>query len=148
MQPREVVALLAAGAPVSGSALAQHFGVTRAAVWKRIEELRAAGLEIDAATGHGYRLSRPLELLDADAIRAACGDATARRLGELVVHWQLDSTSSELLRRSGPALPDLSVCLAEQQTAGRGRLGSRRPHAMSMCRCSVVSTSRWPRSRD
>jgi BirA family biotin operon repressor/biotin-[acetyl-CoA-carboxylase] ligase len=48
--------------------------------------------------------------------------ALASSLGALEVHWELDSTSSELQRR-GPQAADFSVLLAETQTAGRGRRG-------------------------
>jgi BirA family biotin operon repressor/biotin-[acetyl-CoA-carboxylase] ligase len=48
--------------------------------------------------------------------------AGASRPGALEVHWELDSTSSELQRRSDQAV-DLSFVLAETQTAGRGRRG-------------------------
>ncbi|MDC8014717.1 biotin--[acetyl-CoA-carboxylase] ligase [Tahibacter soli] len=122
MHARDLVAALADGSALSGSALAARFGVTRTMVWKRIEELRAAGLDIDAAAGQGYRLAAPVELLDADAIRAAMRPDAAARCGDVAIHWQIDSTSSELLRRAANA-PDLAVCLAEQQTAGRGRRG-------------------------
>lgn len=122
MHARDLVAALADGAALSGSALAARFGVTRTMVWKRIEELRAAGLDIDAAAGQGYRLAAPVELLDADAIRAAMRPEAAARCGDIAVHWQIDSTNTELLRRAADA-PDLAVCLAEQQTAGRGRRG-------------------------
>lgn len=122
MQARDLVAALAEGAVCSGSALAQRFGVTRAAVWKRLDELRAAGLPVEAVAGRGYRLAQPLQLLDAAAIRAALAPPLRERLGAIDVHWEIDSTSSELLRNAA-ALGDLSVCLAEQQSAGRGRRG-------------------------
>lgn len=122
MQARDLVAALAEGAGCSGSALAQRFGVTRAAVWKRLDELRAAGLPIEAVAGRGYRLAQPLQLLDAAAIREALSPPLRARLGEIDVHWEIDSTSSELLR-SAAARGDLAVCLAEQQSAGRGRRG-------------------------
>jgi len=38
-------------------------------------------------------------------------------------HWQIDSTSSALLRAAAASAPDLCVCLAEMQSAGRGRRG-------------------------
>lgn len=122
MQTRDLVAALADGRPWSGSELARRFGVTRAAVWKRLDELRQAGLPIAAAAGRGYRLERPLDLLDAAAIRAALPASMQPRMADIAVHWDIDSTSSELLRTAA-ARGDLAVCLAEQQSAGRGRRG-------------------------
>jgi BirA family biotin operon repressor/biotin-[acetyl-CoA-carboxylase] ligase len=122
MQAAELLAELAAGTPRSGVELAASAGVTRAAVWKQIEALRARGVPIEAGGAHGYRLPWPVQLLDAGRIRAALPAGVAERLGGLEVHWELDSTSSELQRR-GSAAADLSVVMAETQSAGRGRRG-------------------------
>lgn len=122
MQARDVLAALAPGDAVSGATLAELAGVTRAAIWKQIEILRSKGVPIEARGAAGYRLPWPLQMLDAALIRRRLPPATARRLGGLDVHWELDSTSTELQRRSGDA-PDLSVVLAETQSAGRGRRG-------------------------
>lgn len=118
MDDRELLVRLGAGA-VSGDALARGAGVTRAAVWKRIQALREAGVEIEARAGQGYVLRRAPDLLDAAALRAALPAAAGG--GTLEVAWSLDSTNSELLRRPPPA--SSAVLLAERQTAGRGRRG-------------------------
>ena len=122
MQPAQLLAALAAGESLSGAALAIQTGVTRAAIWKQVEALRARGVPIEARGAAGYRLPWPLQMLDAGQIRAALPVALASSLGALEVHWELDSTSSELQRR-GPQAADFSVLLAETQTAGRGRRG-------------------------
>lgn len=108
--------------PVSGDALAREAGQTRAAIWKRIGALRQAGVPIEAAAGRGYRLAAPLDLLDADAIRAALPAQAAGELAGLEVAWSIDSTNSELLRRPATG-PGAQVLLAERQTGGRGRRG-------------------------
>lgn len=59
---------------------------------------------------------------DAAALAAALPSAMRARLGALDVHASIDSTQSELLRR-GRAQPDGAVCIADTQTAGRGRRG-------------------------
>lgn len=123
IEPHQLLSALSAQRVVSGSALAQRLGVTRAAVWKQIEALRELGAPIEAAAGRGYRLAWPLEMLDAAAIRAQLDAASRRRLGAIDVHWQIDSTSSALLRAAAAGAPDLSICLAEAQSAGRGRRG-------------------------
>lgn len=112
---------LAAG-PVSGDLLAREAGVTRAAVWKRIDGLREAGIAIAASPGRGYRLQQPLDLLDADAIRAALPASACAQLASLDIAWSLDSTNSELLRREAPER-GCAALLAERQTHGRGRRG-------------------------
>ncbi|HEX7814330.1 biotin--[acetyl-CoA-carboxylase] ligase [Dyella sp.] len=122
MQPRDILAALAGGEAISGSALAEGAGVTRAAVWKQIEVLRSRGVPIEARGAAGYRLPWPLQMLDAAAIEASLPAGTREQLGCLEVHWELDSTSTELQRRIAQA-PDMSVVLAETQSAGRGRRG-------------------------
>jgi len=108
--------------PATGNALALESGHTRAAVWKRIDALRAAGVAIQAHAGRGYALSQPLELLDADAILAQLPAQLRIGVAQLEIAWSLDSTNSELLRRNTP-IDGSAVLLAERQTGGRGRRG-------------------------
>lgn len=115
---------LDAGHGVSGPTLAKALGVSRAAVWKQIEQLRALGLGIEARPGAGYRLQAPLELLDARTIRMHLDAAARRRLAALEIVEQTGSTHADLLARAG-TLASGSVLLAEAQTAGRGQRGRR-----------------------
>lgn len=122
MDDRELLSRLATGG-VSGDALAREAGITRAAVWKRIEGLRAAGVRIDARPGRGYALAAPLELLDGARLRQGLSAQAAASLQALDVAWAVGSTNTELLRRQ-PG-PGVDVLLAERQDAGRGRMGRR-----------------------
>lgn len=118
---RTLLLRLARG-PVSGDALARETGLSRAAVGKRIEALRAAGVAVAARPGQGHVLEGPLDLLDADAIAAALPPDVRAAVHGPEVAWTLDSTNSELLRRATPA-QGVQVLLAERQTGGRGRMG-------------------------
>lgn len=122
LDERSLLARLIAG-PVSGDALAGASGLTRAAVWKRIEALREAGVPIDAQAGRGYQLSQPFDLLDKDSILASLPAPVRARMASLEVAWVLDSTNSELQRRRGGTDGLATVLLAERQTGGRGRRG-------------------------
>jgi len=51
---------------VSGADLSQHLGISRAAIWARIEELRSLGYEIEASPHRGYRLVSVPDVLHAD----------------------------------------------------------------------------------
>jgi BirA family biotin operon repressor/biotin-[acetyl-CoA-carboxylase] ligase len=123
IQPAGLLAELSAQRAISGSELARRLGVTRAAVWKQVEALRALGAPIEATAGRGYRLSWPLEPLDAVRLCAEIEPDLRRRLGEIDVRWQVDSTNATLLRRAAEGACDLSICVAETQSAGRGRRG-------------------------
>lgn len=116
-----VLRLLAAGEACTGPAMARQLGISRAAVWKQIEALRAAGLEIESGAC-GYGLARPLDLLDPAAILDGLPAPMRRRVGVIENHWRVDSTSSECLRRAAQ-LPDASFVFADWQVAGRGRRG-------------------------
>lgn len=113
---------LAPGRPVSGVALGRELGVSRTAVWKAVRRLGALGLDIEALPGRGYRLLRPLSLLDAGAVRATLPAGVAARLGVLEVLAQTGSTNARVLAAGRP-VGELVACLAEYQSAGRGRRG-------------------------
>ena len=81
---RGILQRLIAG-PVSGDALAQEAGLTRAAMWKRIEALREAGVEIDAQAGRGYSFTVVPEQMPKNPIyfpveRVACTPLGCQRL--------------------------------------------------------------------
>lgn len=117
---RELLHRLAAG-PVSGSVLARELGLTRAAVWKRVQALRDAGIPIEAQAGHGYALQQPPEWLDADVILGYLQDRDRHGVS-LEVAWAPDSTNSRLLLLPAPDT-GARILLAERQMAGRGRRG-------------------------
>jgi BirA family biotin operon repressor/biotin-[acetyl-CoA-carboxylase] ligase len=117
-----LIALLADGSAHSGEALALTLGMSRAAVWKKIEALRELGLEVDGQAGSGYVLARPIERLDAARLRNDVSPATRAALRDLRVVPVIDSTNAALRAEAGH-LASGSLLLAEAQTAGRGRRG-------------------------
>lgn len=117
---RQVLRILGDGAIHSGEQLARRLQISRSAVWKHLRRFQASGLEIASVPGRGYRLAAPLELLDAAEIRAHLSPASRRQLAVLSVLDEVDSTNTWLMAEARE-LP--AVCLAERQTAGRGRRG-------------------------
>jgi BirA family biotin operon repressor/biotin-[acetyl-CoA-carboxylase] ligase len=120
--PERLLHALADGRTHSGEELARTFGITRAAIWKQVGKLADWGLTVEAAPGSGYRLPRRLDLLAADAVRAALDPDVAARLAKLEVFTEIGSTNRHLLA-TPPRVGELDVCIAEYQTAGRGRRG-------------------------
>jgi len=118
-----VLRLLADGERRSGEDLAAALGMSRAAVWKQIKRLEALGLDVDVKRGAGYRVQPPLDLLDEHAIRAALSADARARLDSLDVLVHAHSTNSRLLDGEHPPSGRMAVCLAEYQSAGRGRRG-------------------------
>jgi BirA family biotin operon repressor/biotin-[acetyl-CoA-carboxylase] ligase len=127
--------LLADGGLHSGEDLAARLEISRAAVWKQLQLLGDWGLDFQATPGHGYRLDGPLDLLDAGAIRNALPQWAAGRLRNLEVHEELTSTSDHLLAVAELPAGRFDACLAEFQSAGRGRRGRRwlAPFASGLC---------------
>jgi BirA family biotin operon repressor/biotin-[acetyl-CoA-carboxylase] ligase len=123
-QPTLLV-LLADGQLHSGEWLAKRLDVSRAAVWKGVERLRARGLAVQALPRQGYRLADPVELLDARRIRAAIDPQRLGRLRRFELLFDVDSTNSRLLGAEPPPPGSADVCLSELQHAGRGRRGRR-----------------------
>lgn len=121
---KSLLKLLADGQFHSGSDLALALGISRAAVWKHLQTLKLLGLEFNAVTGKGYCLVRPLELLDGKAIGNAVSESSRSQLATIEIHDELESTNSHLMKRVADLpTPAGTVCLAEHQTAGRGRVG-------------------------
>jgi BirA family transcriptional regulator, biotin operon repressor / biotin---[acetyl-CoA-carboxylase] ligase len=120
----ELVRRLADGDCHSGEALARELGISRTAVWKGLRRATARyGLKIQSLPGQGYRLERAMELLDGEQIRSAMSAHGRARLAGLEIHDQIDSTNQRLMALAAGPLPSGSVCLAEHQSAGRGRRG-------------------------
>ena len=112
------------GGFVSGQALGEKLGISRAAVSKHIKTLQEMGLDIFKVTGKGYCLNSQVGLLNKTQIDQhykALGANTA----DVEVHPIIDSTNSELMRRiqAKTTLESGTVIVAEMQQAGRGRRG-------------------------
>jgi BirA family biotin operon repressor/biotin-[acetyl-CoA-carboxylase] ligase len=131
----ELLRLLADGELHSGEDLAAVLAVSRAAVWKQLRQLSVWGIECTGERGHGYRLAQPLDLLDAAAIRQGMLQFATDRLRNLVVHEAIASTSDALLAIDDLPPGRFDACLAEFQTAGRGRRGRRwlAPFGSGLC---------------
>lgn len=145
---QRVFAMLADGAVHPGESLAAQAGVTRSAVWKAIEALRADGLAIEAATNRGYRLAMPCEALDAAALRAVLSPSAATRLRRLDVVWETASTNADLLALPPPPVGAWDALLAENQRGGRGRRGRAWRAALGDSLCLSLVTAFEPLPRD
>jgi BirA family biotin operon repressor/biotin-[acetyl-CoA-carboxylase] ligase len=118
-----LVRLLADGALHSGGRLADELGLTRAAVWKAVGELRERGIAVASHDRRGYQLEHPVELLDVPALRQAAQAAGFTLPADSVVFFELGSTNEFLHSAAAPAPGAPRLVFAELQTAGRGRRG-------------------------
>lgn len=120
---KKILSLLADGEFHSGTELAAELGISRSAVWKQLSGLSDFGLQHSAVSGKGYRLDNALELLAASEINEAVDDRAGALISSLEIHDQIDSTNRYLVERSQHNAVSGTVCLAEYQTAGKGRRG-------------------------
>ncbi|MGQ9920281.1 MAG: biotin--[acetyl-CoA-carboxylase] ligase [Desulfobacca sp.] len=119
---QELLRLLqATPAHLSGEQLGARLGLSRTAVWKRIERLRALGYQVDGSPRRGYRLAPGQDLLLPAEIRAAL---PLKWLRGPVYHFvSLPSTNDAAKKLARQGAPEGTLVLAETQSAGRGRLG-------------------------
>ncbi len=111
-----IFSALASGRILNGQTLAEQLGLSRAAVWKSVEQLRAMGLVIHARAGTGYQLDAPVTLLDERAILEHCSGSGAR------VRVVPGTTSTNrALAAEDPDDRHGMVLVSEYQSQGRGR---------------------------
>lgn len=115
--------LLADGKYHSGEWLGQSLGVSRAAVWKQISTLRKKGVRIEVAPGKGYRLTEAVERWESDLLVEAMGLEARRLLASLRIEQTTSSTNDVVVGMLRSTPQGGVVCIAEEQTAGRGRRG-------------------------
>jgi BirA family biotin operon repressor/biotin-[acetyl-CoA-carboxylase] ligase len=111
--------LLKDGAFHSGDELGEVLGVSRAAIWKKIHKLEELGLVISSVRGKGYRLQSSIELLDKSILK----ESLSSTIDEIEVLFDTGSTNSWLLDRANDWFGKTALCVAERQSAGRGRRG-------------------------
>jgi BirA family transcriptional regulator, biotin operon repressor / biotin---[acetyl-CoA-carboxylase] ligase len=118
-------ALRAAGdGSVSGAELSLELGISRAAIWARIEELRQLGYDIEASPHRGYRLLSTPDALHADDLLSRLG--RTKVIGrDIRVFEETTSTNDVIEKLARDGVKEGVVVFAESQTRGRGRLGRR-----------------------
>jgi len=106
---------------VSGEAISDKLGLSRAAVWKHVRALRSRGYRIEAAPSRGYRLAEIPDRLGALEVKPLLN---THDLGQ-VLHCreELESTSDLAKELAEQGAAHGEVVIAEKQTAGRGRRG-------------------------
>ncbi|MDJ1433955.1 biotin--[acetyl-CoA-carboxylase] ligase [Halostagnicola sp. A-GB9-2] len=110
---RAILETLSEG-PVGGPALAESLDVSRAAVWKQIDELRDAGFEIESGSD-GYVLNAITEY------NAAAVEYGLEAPFSVEYHDAIGNTNDRARELATDGVTDVAV-LADEQTGGRGRL--------------------------
>lgn len=112
----------------SGEALAAEFSLSRSAISNHIKALRDIGIEIYSVKGRGYKLATTIELLNVDALNNLLladvkNEDFLRDKPEASVQVaSITGSTNDLIKQQINKQSGL-VCIAEAQTAGRGRRG-------------------------
>ncbi len=106
---------------VSGAQISRALGVSRTAVWKKIEQLRLLGYAIEAVPSKGYRLQVTPDVLLPSEVKAGLDTELIGR--EVVYCAETDSTNLRAHELGKAGALEGTVVLADSQTAGKGRLG-------------------------
>lgn len=114
--------LLEAGdAYVSGGQMAEKLKVSRTAIWKVMDQLKAEGAEIESTSRLGYRLVSPPDLFHEGQFLSLVKDCS--------ISWkpqyfeEVDSTNNVAKSLAANGAPEGTVIISDHQTAGKGRLG-------------------------
>lgn len=105
---------------VSGEEISKNLGLSRTAVWKAINSLRADGYNIDAISNKGYRLAKDSDILSVQGISKYL---TFPEKLDLTVYPVVDSTNNVLKKLAQDGAKEGTCVIAAEQSAGRGRIG-------------------------
>lgn len=137
----QVLKKLSDGRFHSGESLGKLLGVSRTAVWKAMQTMQSEyDVQVQSVKGRGYRLSQPVELLDEQAIMANLASETRQSLYKFDILPHVDSTNRYLMAAASQGAAGGHLVLAEQQTAGRGRLGR---SWVSPFGCNIYGSLLW-----
>jgi BirA family transcriptional regulator, biotin operon repressor / biotin---[acetyl-CoA-carboxylase] ligase len=101
------------------SEIGDALGVSADAVSETLEYLVSMGMDIERNAEFGCRLTAPIDWLRAEEIEHHLGVHVGAFQVEVVDHT--DSTNADLMDRARRGAASGLVCVAELQTAGRGR---------------------------
>lgn len=106
---------------ISGQKISEILNVSRTAIWKNINILREEGYKIESVSRKGYRLTLSPDLLTYEEIRKGL---KTNSIGKTIVHFDsITSTNTKAKELALKGDKEGTVVIAEEQIAGRGRLG-------------------------
>ncbi len=112
--------LIKAGGYISGQALSDELGISRAAVNTAVKTLKEQGYDITSVTNKGYKLLNMPDILSYGQIMSYLPES---RMEKITVLEETDSTNRVLKELAFDGAPEGTVVISDCQTKGRGRLG-------------------------
>jgi BirA family biotin operon repressor/biotin-[acetyl-CoA-carboxylase] ligase len=108
---------------ISGQQLCEKFQVSRTAVWKVMEQLKAEGYQIEAVRNRGYHLEKAPDVITKTELESLLDTAWAGR--NIIYFLETDSTNTQAKRLGDEGAAHGTLAVAEKQTGGKGRRGRR-----------------------
>src|SRR5689334_17281799 len=106
---------------ISGEKIARQIGVSRSAVWRWTQRLRALGVRVKGHPRTGYSIERVPDVLSPSLLRRRLHNSP---FGKRIYHYfKTTSTNSIALELGHAGESHGAIVIAEEQTGGRGRAG-------------------------
>lgn len=113
--------LKSGGGFVSGQEICKELNISRTAVWKAINKLKADGYNIEAVNNKGYHLVESPDVMYEQELRSVLNTDWFGR--KILYFDSIDSTNNEIKRQAEKEKCHGLLVVAEEQLAGRGRRG-------------------------
>ncbi|MDY0236185.1 MAG: biotin--[acetyl-CoA-carboxylase] ligase [Gudongella sp.] len=105
---------------VSGEAISNEYGLSRTAIWKHVKALREDGYKIESRTKKGYRLVETPDNIEFNEMQE---DLQTSIIGKEIFYYDsLESTNTKA-KEIAFQTKEGALVVADEQTAGKGRLG-------------------------
>lgn len=106
---------------ISGQDICTHFGVSRTAVWKAINQLKKEGYVIEAVPNKGYYLKTSPDIISYSEMKSVLN---TKWIGEeLYFYEEIDSTNTKAKQLAETGATSGTLVVSNMQTAGKGRRG-------------------------
>lgn len=113
-----------ADSPISGELISNKLGISRTAVWKHINELRAMGYDISSSQKEGYRLAKTSsKLLPHEVHKKLKTRFIGKKLRYLESTPSTNWVAKDICSEGEIEKLHGLVIIAEEQTGGIGRMG-------------------------
>ena len=129
------------GKNVSGQELCEHFGISRTAVWKMMNQLKEEGYEIEAVQNKGYRLLNEPDLVTKDELESR---THTKYVGQTVYYSrEVDSTNTWAKRLAEEGAPRRRL----PEKAAAAESGNHRREPLFRCRFCCTRILSRPKHR-
>jgi len=106
---------------LSSAEISEELNISRQAISKHMTTLKKQGYNIESVSRKGHRyLSSTEEIYSAAEIQS---ELETKSLGKNLIFLESVNSTNDYIKQHAYDQPDMTVVLADEQTAGKGRLG-------------------------